>query len=96
LDIIKEQRQQIADLQEQRDEALQAADTLREVNLNKDKIIADQAARIEHFSHQWGLAPGYQTSQGFTLGLNRRIDLFSLGLGVTSQGSIFGNCTIWF
>lgn len=96
LDIIKALRQQITDLQKQRDEAIQAAEALREVNLNKDKIIADQAAKLERINHQWGLTPGYQTSQGFTLGVTRRIDFFSVGLGATSQGSIFGNCTIWF
>lgn len=94
--LIKDLRQQITDLQKQRDEALQAAEALKEVNLNKDKIIADQAARIDRLTHQWGVSPGYQTSQGFTLDVTRRMDFFSIGLGATSQGSIFGNCTIWF
>jgi hypothetical protein len=96
LDIIKALRQQITDLQKQRDEALQAAEELKQVNLDKDKIITDQQARLEHMNHQWGVSPGFQTSQGFTLGVSRRIDFFSVGLGVSSQGSIFGNCTIWF
>ena len=96
LDIIKALRQQITDLQKQRDEALKAAEELKEVNLDKDKIIADQAAKIGRLTHQWGVTPGYQTSQGFTLGVTRRLDFCSIGLGATSQGSLFGNCTIWF
>lgn len=96
LEIIKEQRQQIADLQKQRDEALQGAGTLKEVNLEKDKIIAGQAARLERLNHQWGVFAGGQTMKGFTLGLSRRIDGFSFGMGLSSQGSVCGNCTFWF
>jgi hypothetical protein len=96
LDIINKQRQQIADLQKQRDEALQAAETFKEVNRDKDKIIAGQAAKLERLNHSWGVSAGGQAQQGFILGLSRRIDCFSVGVGLSSQGNVFGNCTFWF
>jgi hypothetical protein len=66
------------------------------VSFNKDKIIAEQAARLERLNHQWGILAGGQAQQGLQLGLSRRMDWFSLGVGLSSQGNIFGNCTLWF